>query len=70
MRKGSLLLLAVAVAFVGTTLSLSVEVEGQRGPQVQLPEGPGKELVSTACTKCHALNFITNSFGLVMERST
>jgi virginiamycin B lyase len=63
MRKGSLLLLAVAVAFIGTTLSLSVEVEGQRGPQVQLPEGPGKELVSTACTKCHALNLITNSFG-------
>ena len=63
MRKGSLLLLAAAVAFVGTTLSLSVDVEGQRGPQVQLPEGPGKELVSTTCTKCHALNFITNSFG-------
>ena len=63
MRKGSLLLLAVAVAFVATSLSLSVEVEGQRGPQVQLPEGPGKEMVSTTCSTCHALNFITNSFG-------
>ena len=62
MRKGTLLFLAVAAAFVGSILS--TEVQGQRGQQpVQIPDGPGKELVSTTCTKCHGLNFITNSFG-------
>ena len=65
MRKGTLLFLAVAAAFVGSILS--TEVQGQRGQQVQLPDGPGKELVSTTCTKCHALNFITNSFGFSRE---
>ena len=62
MRKGTLLFLAVAAAFVGSILS--TEVQGQRGQQpVQIPDGPGKELVSATCTKCHGLNFITNSFG-------
>ena len=65
MRKGTLLFLAVAAAFVGSILS--TEVQGQRGQQVQLPDGPGKELVSTTCTKCHGLNFITNSFGFTRE---
>ena len=31
-----------------------------RGQPVTLPEGSGKDLVQTACTKCHALNLITN----------
>jgi virginiamycin B lyase len=62
MRKGTLLFLAVAAAFVGSILS--TEVRGQRGgQQVEIPDGPGKELVSSTCTKCHGLNFITNSFG-------
>ena len=63
MKKGSLLLLAVAAAFVTAVMSQSVDVQGQRGPQAAIPDGPGKELVSTTCTKCHQLNFITNSFG-------
>ena len=32
-------------------------------PQVQLPEGPGQELVQSACTECHRLNLIANSTG-------
>ena len=65
MRKGTLLFLAVAAAFIGSILS--TDVQGQRGEQVQIPDGPGKELVSTTCTKCHGLNFITNSFGFTRE---
>ena len=61
MRKRTLSFLAAAALFAGSVLS--TEVQGQRGQQVQLPDGPGKELVSTTCSQCHALNFITNSFG-------
>ena len=39
---------------------------GGRG-QVTLPEGAGKDMVSTNCTKCHALNMITNSRGNTRE---
>lgn len=28
-----------------------------------LPDGNGKELVQTTCSKCHGLNFVTNSWG-------
>jgi mono/diheme cytochrome c family protein len=28
-------------------------------PVVQLPDGPGKEIVATACSQCHALTAIT-----------
>jgi virginiamycin B lyase len=35
---------------------------GGRG-QVQLPEGAGKEIVSTTCGGCHGLNMITGSTG-------
>lgn len=67
MRKGSLLLLAAAAFLVA---ALSAPVQGQRGPQVQLPEGNGKDLVSTTCTRCHALNFIVNSFGYTQAEWT
>ena len=44
MRKGTLIFLAVAAAFISSVLS--TDVSGQRGgQQVQLPDGPGKELV-------------------------
>lgn len=60
MRKRVILTLATA-AFVA--LMLPATTEGQRGPQVQLPDGPGKAMVDATCAKCHGLNFITNSFG-------
>ncbi|OFW02454.1 MAG: hypothetical protein A3I61_13325 [Acidobacteria bacterium RIFCSPLOWO2_02_FULL_68_18] len=46
---------------------LPATTEGQRGQPVQLPDGPGKDMVQAACTKCHGLNFISNSFGFTRE---
>jgi virginiamycin B lyase len=47
---------------------LPTATRGQRGGQpVQLPEGPGKELVQTTCAKCHGLNLIGNSWGYTRE---
>ncbi|MBI3047138.1 MAG: cytochrome C [Acidobacteria bacterium] len=61
MRQRAFLAL-VAVAFVA--LIFPATTQGQRGgQQVQLPDGPGKDMVQATCTKCHGLNFITNSFG-------
>jgi virginiamycin B lyase len=54
-------LTAAACLWLG---ALPAPVSGQRGGQpVQLPDGPGKELVQTTCAKCHGLNLITNSWG-------
>jgi virginiamycin B lyase len=41
--------------------------QGQQGQPVQLPEGSGKDLVQTVCTRCHALNMLTNSGGFTRE---
>jgi cytochrome c5 len=38
-----------------------------RGPQVPLPDGPGKEMVQGTCAQCHGLNVITGSFGYTKE---
>src|SRR6266536_2900003 len=49
--------------FVVSAVSLQGQAPAQgrgRGAPVALPEGPGKEIVQTACTKCHALNLIVN----------
>src|ERR671922_1997165 len=44
--------------------ALPATVSGQRGGQpVQLPDGPGKDLVQTTCAKCHGLNLITSFWG-------
>ena len=65
MRKGSLLLLGASAVLASV---LSTDVQGQRGGQpVQLPDGPGKELVSATCSRCHGLNLITNSWGYSRE---
>jgi virginiamycin B lyase len=52
------LVTAILVYFIG-----SPAIQAQRGPQggVQLPDGAGKDLVQTTCSKCHALTFITNT---------
>ena len=54
LRNSVLTLLGAAVLF------------GQRG-QVQMPEGPGREIVQANCTSCHALNQISNSAGYTKE---
>jgi len=42
---------------------------GRQGgpPPVQLAEGAGREQVQAACTRCHGLNMITNSWGYTKE---
>ena len=67
MRKRAVLALGAA-AFV--CLMLPATTEGQRGQPVQLPDGAGKDMVQATCTKCHGLNFITNSFGFTRNEWT
>jgi virginiamycin B lyase len=44
--------------------AMTVGLGGQgRGQVVQLPDGNGKGVVETTCSKCHGLNLITNSLG-------
>ncbi len=46
--------------------ALTVPVSAQRGrggAQVELPEGPGKQMVQTLCVGCHGLNNITQGWG-------
>ncbi len=58
------LLAAVVAVFLGSLASQPTLAQGPgRGQQVQLPDGPGKDLVQATCTKCHGLNMITNSWG-------
>ena len=58
---------AIAV-FVGV-LVFAATPEGQERPAaggrapVALPDGPGKEEVSTTCAACHGLNMITGATG-------
>jgi virginiamycin B lyase len=63
LKRSVLTLLAtmMVLAFVGTHRS-----QGQRG-QVQLPAGPGSELVQTNCVSCHGLNQITGAVGYNKE---
>lgn len=65
MSKFSLGLLAAAAAFMCAVIPAS----GQRGgaAPAALPDGPGKELVQTQCSRCHGLNMITGSWGYDKE---
>ncbi|MGH7341619.1 MAG: virginiamycin B lyase family protein, partial [Candidatus Rokuibacteriota bacterium] len=65
MRKRLLTLALATFAFVA--LMLPETTQGQRGQQVTLPDGAGKAMVEATCTKCHGLNFITNSFGFTRD---
>ena len=47
-----------AIVFVGVSAA-----EAQRGGQVQLPEGAGKDVVQARCVSCHGLNQITGAAG-------
>ena len=58
----ALLLLALAV-----TLQAQGRQGGGRGQAVQLPDGAGKEAVSTSCASCHGLNMITGAVGYTQD---
>ena len=65
MRTGTLAAPALAA---GLWLALPAAADAQRGGQpVELPDGPGRELVETTCTGCHRLNLIVNSWGYTRE---
>jgi virginiamycin B lyase len=65
MFKPYLLPLAAAIVILLSVVS----VHGQRGQgaPVALPDGNGKQLVETMCSKCHGLNLITGSGGHTRE---
>jgi len=65
MRHRTLSALTVAACLA---LVLPAPAHAQRGRQaVQLPDGAGRALVETACTECHRLNLIANSWGYTRE---
>jgi virginiamycin B lyase len=64
MRTGSISALTTA-AFLASILPALAQ--GRQSQPVQLPEGTGKELVQTTCTKCHGLNFVTESWGYTKQ---
>ena len=72
MSRQSLLPLMVA-AFLCSIFVFCVDPahsqgRGQgRGQAAALPDGPGKEMVQTNCTKCHATNLIVNSGGYTRQ---
>ena len=65
MSKKSLALLTMA-GFLFSAMPARSQ-RGQGGPAPSLPDGNGKELVTTTCTKCHGLNQVTNSWGYTRE---
>lgn len=57
------LLAVAAAAFIWSALSIQIRGQGQ----IQLPDGPGKDLVVATCSECHSLNLISNSWGYTRE---
>jgi virginiamycin B lyase len=58
----------LAIAFTGLLCAATHAVaQGQRQQPIQLPDGPGKQIVEVMCSQCHGLNMITNSGGYTRE---
>src|SRR5262245_18359542 len=74
MSKRSILVMFVVATLVGSVLPVLTQGGGQAGPPgrgggqaVSLPDGAGKDLVQTHCTKCHALSLLSNSGGYTRQ---
>src|ERR1700694_1905689 len=74
MSRRSRLVVFMVAAFVGSVLPVLTQgpARGQGGARgggqsAALPEGEGKEMAQTLCTKCHAVNLITNSGGYTRQ---
>ena len=56
--------LATAVSLVSMalciSLSSSASAQGRDRAPVNLPDGPGKEIVQTVCSRCHGLGMVVN----------
>ena len=68
-----ILIIAGVLSFAGLTRGQGRG--GQRGgDQINLPEGPGKEILQNACTECHSLQMVVGTgydrqeWGLTLER--
>jgi len=68
MPTKSFLALVVAsfCAFVVSVAPVHSQGRG-RGQALVLPDGPGKDIVQTECTKCHALGLIASSGGFTKQ---
>ena len=59
---------SVGVTLLCASLALAGQGRGGRGgAPVNLPEGPGKEVVQGLCSSCHSSNLIVNSGGYTRE---
>jgi virginiamycin B lyase len=66
MLKISVASLPIALIIALVVSSGPVETQG-RGQALTLPDGAGKDVVQTQCTKCHALGLIANSGGFTRQ---
>src|SRR5216110_2671121 len=55
-----LLRLSFVVALLCATLSSASLSQQRNSAPVNLPDGPGKEIVQTVCARCHSLGLIVN----------
>ena len=55
--------LRVPLAVAAISFIAPYAAEAQRGGPIQLPDGPGKEVVQKRCVTCHPLNQITGAAG-------
>src|SRR6188508_854949 len=51
-----------AAAFIAAGQQ-TIAAQGRGDQPVALPDGAGKDLVQTTCSKCHSLALITGGFG-------
>src|SRR4051812_2288578 len=63
MRQLFYSVVAIWVAVFVVSVEQQPAAQGRGGAQVALPDGAGKDLVQTTCSKCHALALITGGFG-------
>ena len=59
--------LPLAAALLALALTPAVQGQGRGGAQVQLPDGPAKQIVSANCASCHGLNNIVGATGYTKE---
>src|SRR5437763_506128 len=66
-RSHTLSAVAIFCLFIGMSAPVRSQApaqgQGRGRGQAVLPDGAGKDQVQTTCTKCHALNLITNAGG-------
>src|ERR1051325_2087729 len=55
-RPRLLLLCSISIC---TALPAPANAQGRGRAPVDLPDGPGKEIVQSVCSQCHGLNMIT-----------